>query len=594
MRQMQAGFARVSMRTLAAAATLMACILPLQLLASSHREAPLIADDPQADNTDLYAFRSPDAPDTVTLIATYIPAEVPQGGPIYYSFGENIRYEIHIDNNAGTSGDEIIYRFTFTKVNQDPTTFFAIRLGQQNLKTTYTAERSTNGGASFSTIVNNGLVPPPNIGLHSIEDPTIGLGANYDSLISAAISNTVAGERIYCGPVDDPFFIDSGGLFDLADAPRQAVGNSSRDGLARFNSHAIVLQVPITLLQKDGLPVGSAANILDANFVIGVWASAYRPATRTLNASGGGYVDSGSWVQVSRVGMPLTNSVVIPLGNKDLWNAFNPYAELADTTFDDAFYNPELTRYMDSSQFGNSVPAFNRLRVPRNSLNSGAPGTGFDFGFSHNGLFALKGTPAVAGTAWDDSLFGSLLLPGAGKPRSVDIWPWFHTGFPNLRPYQLATGKPAGNPLAAGKPFVNNFLPNGGDMLRLNMAVPVTPRNDPDFSSLGLVRAAVLGLTDTRFNGSTALQFIPNMDGFPNGRRLEDDVTRIQLQAMSGVLLTAIGYRHDDFVITSPQAITPLLGNILNYSTGIEANDIGFRTTFPYLAAPWRGTEVGQ
>ena len=118
--------------------------------------------------------------------------------------------------------------------------------------------------------------------------------------------------------------------------------------------------------------------------------------------------------------------------------------------------------------------------------------------------------------------------------------PIFYTGVPNLAPYQLATGK-AGNPLAAGKPFINNFLPTLGDMLRLNMAVPVTPRNSPDFSSLGIVQAAVLGLTDSRFNGDASLQNIPNMDGFPNGRRLEDDVTTIELQAVSGVALAAIG-----------------------------------------------------
>src|SRR5271170_8267391 len=110
------------------------------LWASSHREAPLIANDPLADNTDLYAFRSPDNPDKITIIANYIPAELPFGGPNYYTFGEDIRYEIHIDNNIKTPGDDIIYRLTFHKTNQDPTTFFNIRLGKQNLKTTYTME----------------------------------------------------------------------------------------------------------------------------------------------------------------------------------------------------------------------------------------------------------------------------------------------------------------------------------------------------------------------------------------------------------------------------------------------------------------------
>ncbi|MEP6645440.1 MAG: DUF4331 family protein, partial [Saprospiraceae bacterium] len=141
-----------------------------QLFGSSHREAPMIANDPLADNTDLYAFRSPDKPDMITIIAMYIPMQLPHGGPNYYTFGQDVRYEIHIDNNINTSttlglggiknGDDIIYRFTFTKVDEDPTTFFNIRLGMQNQKTTYKVERSINGGKYFTTILANGVVPP--------------------------------------------------------------------------------------------------------------------------------------------------------------------------------------------------------------------------------------------------------------------------------------------------------------------------------------------------------------------------------------------------------------------------------------------------
>src|SRR6476469_10222099 len=118
-----------------------AIFVALLLMSSSHREAPLIADDPLADNTDLYVFRSPDKPERVNIIANYIPFELPQGGPNYYNFGINVRYEIHVDNNIATAGDDIIYRFTFQNINEDPTTFFNIRLGKQNLKTTYTLER---------------------------------------------------------------------------------------------------------------------------------------------------------------------------------------------------------------------------------------------------------------------------------------------------------------------------------------------------------------------------------------------------------------------------------------------------------------------
>ncbi len=550
--------------------------------ASSHREAPLIANDPLADNTDLYVFRSPDDTNTVTIIANYIPGEAPFGGPNYHTFGENIRYEIHIDNDASVAGDEIVYRFTFSRTNQDPTTFFNIRLGQQNLKTTYTMEKSINGGA-FTTIISGGIVPPPNIGPRSIEDATVGLGAaNYGALMTAAIQTTGAGEKVFCGPIDDPFFVDLGSIFDLGDAPRQASGGIVRDGLAKYNTHTIAIKIPISLLQKNGLGVSSATSILDGNFVIGVWASASRQATNTLNLTGGGSTNTGNWIQVSRLGMPLTNEAVIPVGQKDFWNSLSPYQEITETTLDAYFYNPELALYMDNSFYASAVPGFAALRVQRAALGA------YDFGNTKDGLWPLKGNVALAGTALDDAVFGNLLLPAAGSPRSVDLWPIFHTGVPNLEPYQLATGKPAGNPLASGKPFVNNFLPNGGDMLRLNMAVPVTPRNSPDFSSDGLIWAAVLGLTDPRFNAGTTLQNIPNMDGFPNGRRLEDDVTRIELQAVAGVALAAIGLWYDDAVL--PGGPSNFLTNVLQYSTGVEANDAPFQSSFPYVAAPWRGT----
>ncbi len=553
--------------------------------ASSHREAPLIANDPLADNTDLYCFRSPDDPNTVTIIANYIPAQLPFGGPNYASFGENIRYEIHIDNDVSTTGDDIVYRFTFTKTNQDPTTFFNIRLGQQNLLTMYTMEKSVDGGP-FVVVMSNGVVPPPNIGARSIEGGA-GLGAaSYAALMTAAIGTASSGETVYAGPADDPFFVDLGGIFDLGDAPRQN-GGTVRDGVAKTNIHSICIKIPISMLQKDGLSVSSAVSILDPAFVIGVWASASRQSLNTLNTSGGGSANSGEWVQVSRLGMPLTNEAVIPIGNKDRWNSETPYQDLANlNVYGNYFYNPELALYMDDTQFGGAVPAFAGLRIQRNSLQ------GFGFGNGQNGLYGLKGTAAVAGTALDDAIFGTLLLPAANSPRSVDLWPIFHTGVPNLAPYQLATGK-MGNPLAAGKPFINNFLPNGGDMLRLNMAVPVTPRNSPDFSSEGIIAAAVAGLTNPAF-ANTSIEFIPNMDGFPNGRRLEDDVTRIELQAVGGVALAAIGLWMDDYNAANPNQspVTNLLINNLQYSTGVETNDAPFQTTFPYVAAPWRGTGV--
>ena len=556
--------------------------------ASSHREAPLISRDPLADNTDVYAFRSPNDTNTVTILANFIPFQLPEGGPNYYSFGTGVRYEIHIKNKTTTTGDDITYRFTFQHVNEDTTTFFNIRLAKQNIKTTYTCEKSTNGGLTFTTIKTNGVVPPNNIGPRSIQSTPVGLGApSYRSLMQGAITTATTGEELFAGPVDDPFFVDLAGAFDVGNfRPNGNSTNPTKDGLARYNVHTIAIKIPISMLQRNGQSVSSATSILDPNYVIGVWASASRQAITTLGVNGTPAA-SGTWVQVSRLGMPLTNEAVIPIGSKDRWNAMTPYNN-NDTQFAKFFKNPELALYMDQSQFGGAVPSLNALRIQKASRTDILPG-GFDFRNGKKGLWPLKGSPALVGTALDPATYGNILIPDSVSPRAADILPIFYTGVPNLAPYQLATGKASGNPLAAGKPFINNFLPTLGDMLRLNMAVPVTPRNSPDFSSLGIVKAAVLGLTDSRFNANANLQFIPNMDGFPNGRRLEDDVTTIELQAVGGVALAAIGLWYDDYTASSTSPVTPQLMRVLQFNAGPQANDTTFQVTFPYVQQPWRG-----
>ena len=558
----------------------LSCVMLLTAIggyASSHREAPLISGDPLADNTDVYAFKSPDDANTITLVANYIPFESPDGGPNYFTFGSAVRYEIHVKNKTTTAGDDITYRFTFSEVNEDPTTFFYARLKKQNRKTTYKCEKSTDGGNTFVTIVANGIVPAYNVGPRTIETP-VGLDAgSYDALTEQAIMTASTGEKVFCGSRDDPFFVDLAGIFDVGNVrPEGNTTNPPKDALNRFNVHSIVLKVPINLLQKEGKSLTQATSILDPDFVIGVWASASRQQIQTLSAGDSPAAD-GPFIQVSRLGMPLVNEAIIPIGMKDKWNASTPYAG-NDLKFAPYFTNPELALYMDDSQFGGAVPALNALRIQSKSLGA------FDFRNGKAGLFSLKGTPAVAGTALD--AFGSVLLPDAKSPRAVDILPIFYTGVPNLAPYQLATGK-GGNPLAVGKPFVNNFLPTLGDMLRLNMAVPATPRDDAKFSSLGLVQAAVLGITDPAYNGTTKMEFIPNMDGFPNGRRLEDDVTTIELQAVSGVALAAIGLFYDDATTAKP--VSAQLVSVLGFNAGPTKNDTDFRKTFPYVQNPWRG-----
>jgi len=597
-----------------AGVSLMLLMQPGKTDASSHREAPLISNDPLADNTDLYVFRSPDDQNTITIVANYIPLELPEGGPNYSTFGEGIRYEIHIKNQTssaalGLATDDIAYRFTFSQINEDPTTFFNIRLGQQNLKTTYTAERSTDGGYSWQTIVSNGVVPPNNIGARSIEGGA-GLNTTYSNLVNSAITTASTGEKIFCGPRDDPFFVDLGGIFDLGQTRNDYgtdPGNSenARDAVAGFNTHSIILQIPISTLQKDGKTVNMAASILDPDFVVGVWASASRQQITTLSTTGGKPTYSGPWVQVSRLGMPLTNEAVIPIGQKDYWNAVTPYST-DEQNFVQYFANPELALYMDDSQFGGAVPSLSGLRIP--SMSYPAIGTipgytnpGFDFRNGKDGAWAvtqLQPPPDLTGTAFAVNLSPGLVW--AGSPRLVDIFPIFYFGVPNLIPYQLATGK-TGGPLSAGKPFIHNFLPitndgtylYGGDLLRINMATPVTDRGSQEFKDndyMGLIRAAVLGLTTPPYNTNTNVEFIPHMDGFPNGRRLEDDVTTIELQAVGGLVLAAVGLPFDDAVQGNySDLLSPMLVSALTYNAGPTQNDLALLQTFPFLADPHRG-----
>lgn len=582
------------------------------IVASSHREAPIISADPLADNTDLYAFRNPHDTNLVTIVADYIPLEPPEGGPNYESFGPRVRYEIHIKNRTtvgalGTAADDITYRFTFARTNEDTTTFFNIRLGKQNLKTTFTCEKSVNGGG-FSVIAT-GPVPPNNIGPRSIEGAA-GLSTSYASLVASAIVTAGSGEKIFCGPRDDPFFVDLGGIFDLGET-RSAYGTdpsnpaNARDALAGFNTHAIVMDIPISVLQKDGRTADQAANILDPDFVIGVWASASREQIATRSLTGGPTVLSGPWVQVSRLGMPLTNEALIPIGDKDYWNAVSPYSA-AEQSFVDYFANPELALYMDSTEFAAAVPSFASLQIQSQSFPAigtipGYPTPGFDFHNFHDGAWAvtkLASPPNLSGTA-----FAAGVQPGlvdSAKPRLVDIYPIFYFGVPNLIPYQLATGKDGG-PLDTGKAFINNFLPitndagklYGGDMLRLNMATPATPRGTAEYNQyarMGLIRAAVLGLTAAPYNTSKNLEAIPHMDGFPNGRRLEDDVTTIELQAVGGLVLAAVGLPFNDAVAANyADLASPLLVGHLTYNAGPTQNDVPFLSSFPYLADPHRG-----
>jgi hypothetical protein len=262
--------------------------------ASSHREAPLIAEDPTADLTDLYAFRSPDKPGSVTILANVIPGEDPAAGPNWYTFSPNARYNLKIDTNADARPD-VTYRFEF-KTKTGP--FFLGDTAQP-----YTVSRVTRAGKA--TVVARGTTPPNNIGPRSTP--------NYRSLVTKSIVSFDGGRsKAFAGQRDDPFFGDIGAIFDLV-AIRKGTGNmgGGKDFFAGYGVHTFGVQVPIAALQAK-------------NGIVGVWSSVDR---RKVTTRGANTRSSGSWIQVNRLANPLVNEVIIPTGLKDQWNALQPWQE---------------------------------------------------------------------------------------------------------------------------------------------------------------------------------------------------------------------------------------------------------------------------
>jgi hypothetical protein len=437
--------------------------------ASSHAEAPLTAQDPRADNTDLYAFVSPDKPDTVTIIANYIPLEAPASGPNFYSFDDSVRYEIKVDTD-GDAIDDTVYRFRFKTQTRDPNTFL-YNVGPIasntdatfNRPQTYTVTRVRDG--QRQVLGRDIPTPPVNVGPRSTPD--------YPSLAAAAVTSLADGTKVFAGQRDDPFFVDLGSIFDLAGLrPFNTLHaiplpiETGRDAVARFNTHSIALQIPLTQLTRPGHPT------------IGVYASASRERVRILQ-QGGNVQTGGGFVQVSRLGQPLINEVVIPLGLKDLWNRSEPED---DQRFADFYRRPEVTRL-------------------------------------ENALYAALDNAAEAGR---EDLVAILL-----------------TGVPGL-----------------------NFTGDRkADLLRLNTSVA------PTAAAGGGDRLGVLA---------------GDLAGYPNGRRLEDDVVDIDLRAFAegygSVLNGLLGLPN-----RSPNN---LLGD------GVDANDRPLLAAFPYVGLPGQGYQV--
>ena len=444
---------------------------PPPAAASSHAEAPLISQDPRADNTDVYAFVSPDRPDTVTMIANYIPLEAPASGPNFPSFDDSVLYAIN-----GDGKDDLSYEFRFTTQTRNPNTFLyntgpITSLDDPNWNRPQTYSVTLVRDKKEQVLATGLTTPPDNVGPRSTP--------NYASLAAAALHSIGDGVKVFAGQRDDPFYVDLGSVFDLAGLrpfnPFHAIplaAEPGRDALKNYSTHSIAIQVPIAQVVQIPKPT------------IGIYASASRQEVRVLEKDG--TTDGhGKFVQVSRLGEPLINEVVIPLGLKDFWNGSDP---ADDAQFENLYLNPEVARLEN----------------------------------------ALYGTPPQ------------------GHPRGV------------LMPINEHNRSDLVQILLTGVPGLNFTGPHEADLLRLNTSIP--PAAVPN-------RLGVLA-------GDFA--------GFPNGRRLGDDIIDIDLRAFAEgygpILHAALGL--------PDKTPNDQLGD------GVDTNDKAFLSTFPYVATPAAGYDV--
>jgi len=356
-------------------ATLLLCLVSLSATASSHREAPGISKYPLWDNTDVYAFRDPIVTDQLTIISNWIPLEDPSGFPNFFHFDENAWYQIHIDND-GDGVEDITYRFIFTENVRNPNSYLqflgpvtALNDTNINVYYTYTVDKiigpAGNGvPASAITRIGSGLLEIPN----NAGPFTFPNGYSQGSGLIAGVYSMDGLTKVFAGPRSDQFFVDLGWLGDILNfRPTQFPGNKGGgvNGVAGFNTHSIGLQIPLAQVTKNGLFPSSAS---DPNSIIGVWADTWVPMNRAYQTSGAKPVLSGPFVQVSRLGFPLINEVIIPYGMKDHWNATLPKD---DAQFKPFYQVPELANLINA-RFGVSIPPTPRADML--VLGQGVPG----------------------------------------------------------------------------------------------------------------------------------------------------------------------------------------------------------------------------
>jgi hypothetical protein len=388
---------------------------------SSHREAPEISKDPVADNTDFYAFVSPDQPDNVTLIANFVPLQEPAGGPNFYEFGDDVLYEIHIVNGTDVQ-HEITYQFRFQTQTRNPNTFLyntgqitAINSPNWNRPQFYSVTRiDTNG---HKTVLGTNLACPPcNIGPRSTP--------NYQQLAGQAIHKLPGGGRVFAGQRAEGFYVDLGSIFDLAALrPFQELhliptpAQPGVNGTEGYNVHSIALQVPKTHLTSDGSNPTDPTNPIS---VIGAYATASRQRASVLQGNGQ-VVETGRFVLVSRLGEPLINEVIIPLGQKDFWNSQDPQG---DSQFASLYAHPELAALLPVLYPG-VFPNLAAYTKPRADLEAILL-TGIPSGI-------ISGFQNFTGPTQADFLRLNMAIPPSSSPNILGILGGDLAGFPNGR-----------------------------------------------------------------------------------------------------------------------------------------------------------------
>jgi hypothetical protein len=342
---------RATVAALAAAGVVLAGSLaglgPQSAVASSHREAPLIASDPAVDNTDLYAFVSPERPGYVTFVANWIPFEEPDGGPNFYPFATDAAYNIHVDSD-GDAKPDASFRWSFkTEDRRGGNTFLynngpVSSLDDENLlfRQTYSLESSFNG-APYKTRVSNAPVAPSRVGNASMP--------NYQTLRDQATKTLPGGWKIFAGQADDPFFLDLRVFDFLYGGDLSEVGI---DTLAGYNVNTIAIQVPF----KDVALRGDAAR----NPNIGVWTTTDRAKVRITGQTTQGI--RGERAQVSRLGNPLVNELVLPANLKDAFNSISPDKDAGIPAVVKRVTDPELPKLIEAI-YGVPAPA-----IPRDDL----------------------------------------------------------------------------------------------------------------------------------------------------------------------------------------------------------------------------------